>query len=199
MDSRSGRKPFSILLDDPLTLVAIDVGQFTREIQHYLQAQRLISAAPMGNLFTSNLAKFLFWSREARPRSRLPIAVTLTMRSFLSVQNKERLYFLDECREVAESMWQPTMAAKVIPGGSPSALKPTWLTHQRTGFAMRFYNCGPEPMVHAAVAVEQQFASSTQIRSAIDYETKWVLGLRRLCNAGWLRLCVDGPFLNPPT
>ena len=131
-----GEKPFSILLDDPLTLVAIDVGQLHTRFRHYLQAQRLISAAPMGNPFTSNLAKFLFWSREARASQPFTkLLVTLTMRSFLSVQEpRSACIFWTSAERWRKSMWQPTMAAKVIPGGSPSALKPTWLTHQRTGF-----------------------------------------------------------------
>ena len=79
-------------------------------------------------------------------------------------------------------MSQLMMAAKAIQGGSLIA-----------------FNCGPEPMVHAAVKVEQRFASQTQIFSAIDYETKCGVGICGACaTPDGLRLCVDGPFLNPP-
>ncbi|MDX2349201.1 MAG: dihydroorotate dehydrogenase, partial [Porticoccus sp.] len=59
-----------------------------------------------------------------------------------------------------------------------------------------FYNCGPEPMVHAAIAVEREFCRDEQIFSAIDYLTKCGIGLCGACAApDGRRLCVDGPFL----
>ena len=59
-----------------------------------------------------------------------------------------------------------------------------------------FYNCGPEPMVHAAEAVQREYCAGTQIFSAIDYLTKCGVGLCGACAApDGRRLCVDGPFL----
>ena len=59
-----------------------------------------------------------------------------------------------------------------------------------------FYNCGPAPMVHAAVAVQQQFAKPERIFSAIDYLTKCGVGICGACSTpDGRRLCVDGPFL----
>ena len=60
-----------------------------------------------------------------------------------------------------------------------------------------FYNCGPEPMVHAAVAVQREFCRDDQIYSAIDYLTKCGVGLCGACaTPDGRRLCVDGPFLS---
>ena len=59
-----------------------------------------------------------------------------------------------------------------------------------------FYNCGPEPMVHAAEAVQREFCRPSQIFSAIDYLTKCGVGICGACAApDGRRLCVDGPFL----
>jgi len=59
-----------------------------------------------------------------------------------------------------------------------------------------FYNCGPEPMVHAAEAVQREFCAEHQIYSAIDYLTKCGVGICGACAApDGRRLCVDGPFL----
>ena len=59
-----------------------------------------------------------------------------------------------------------------------------------------FYNCGPEPMVHAAVAVQREFCAPEQIYTAIDYLTKCGVGICGACAApDGRRLCVDGPFL----
>ena len=60
-----------------------------------------------------------------------------------------------------------------------------------------FYNCGPEPMVHAAVKVQREFCGEDQIFSAIDYLTKCGVGICGACAApDGRRLCVDGPFLS---
>ena len=59
-----------------------------------------------------------------------------------------------------------------------------------------FYNCGPEPMVHAAIEVQRRFVGDDQIYSAIDYLTKCGVGICGACAApDGSRLCVDGPFL----
>ena len=60
-----------------------------------------------------------------------------------------------------------------------------------------FYNCGPAPMVHAAVAVQKQYCKDEQIFSAIDYLTKCGVGICGACaTPDGRRLCVDGPFLS---
>ena len=60
-----------------------------------------------------------------------------------------------------------------------------------------FYNCGPEPMVHAAVAVQREFCRDEQIFSAIDYLTKCGVGICGACaSPDGRRACVDGPFLS---
>ena len=60
-----------------------------------------------------------------------------------------------------------------------------------------FYNCGPEPMVHAAVAVQREFCDDRQIFNAIDYLTKCGVGICGACAApDGRRGCVDGPFLS---
>ena len=59
-----------------------------------------------------------------------------------------------------------------------------------------FYNCGPAPMVHAAIAVQRRYAGEHQIYSAIDYLTKCGVGICGACTTpDGRRLCVDGPFL----
>jgi len=59
-----------------------------------------------------------------------------------------------------------------------------------------FYNCGPQPMVHAAIALQREFCRPEQIFSAIDYLTKCGVGICGACAApDGRRLCVDGPFL----
>jgi dihydroorotate dehydrogenase (NAD+) catalytic subunit len=59
-----------------------------------------------------------------------------------------------------------------------------------------FYNCGPQPMVLAAIAVQREFCAPEQIFSSIDYLTKCGVGICGACaTPDGRRLCVDGPFL----
>ena len=59
-----------------------------------------------------------------------------------------------------------------------------------------FYNCGPAPMVRAAIAVQREFCRDEQIFSSIDYLTKCGVGICGACaTPDGRRLCVDGPFL----
>jgi len=52
-------------------------------------------------------------------------------------------------------------------------------------------------MVHAAIAVQQNYCAATQTFSAIDYLTKCGVGDCGACAApDGRRLCVDGSFLD---
>jgi NAD(P)H-flavin reductase len=198
-----GEKPFSILLDDPLTLVAIDVGQFTHEIQALRPGTETYIRGPHGQPVHIESGQIPILVAGGTGLA----AVYQIARDFddavifVGARTKERLYFLEECREIAEVHVATDDGSEGHPGRVTECLEAYLDGSSKDRLqAMQFYNCGPEPMVHAAVAVEQQFASSTQIFSAIDYETKCGVGICGACaTPDGLRLCVDGPFLNPPT
>ena len=62
---------------------------------------------------------------------------------------------------------------------------------------LAFYNCGPEPMVRAAIAVQREFVGEEQIFSAVDYLTKCGVGICGACaTPDGRRICVDGPFVS---
>lgn len=198
-----GEKPFSILLDDPLTLVAIDVGQFTHEIQALPPGTETYIRGPHGQPVHIESGQIPVLVAGGTGLA----AVYQIARDFddavifVGARTKERLYFLEECRKVAEVHVATDDGSEGHAGRVTECLEAYLAGSSKDRLqAMRFYNCGPEPMVHAAVAVEQRFASSTQIFSAIDYETKCGVGICGACaTPDGLRLCVDGPFLNPPT
>jgi dihydroorotate dehydrogenase (NAD+) catalytic subunit len=61
---------------------------------------------------------------------------------------------------------------------------------------MIFYNCGPEAMIEAAVAIEQRYTPEQNIYNSIDYVTKCGVGVCGSCaTSDGHRACVDGPFL----
>ncbi len=194
-----GEKPFSALTDDPFSLVVIDVGEFTHALmdlpagtQAYVRGPHGIPVAPaedqhiMAVAGGTGLAAVYQIARDFG-----------NAEVFAGARTAGRLYFLDECRQIAE-VQVATDDGSAGYHGVVTAL----LRERLQGMSAEerdklvFYNCGPEPMVHAAVAVQREFCRDEQIFSAIDYLTKCGVGICGACAApDGRRLCVDGPFL----
>ena len=194
-----GEKPFSALTDDPFSLVVISVGEFTSELIGLEPGARAYVRGPYG--------------QPADPPADATIvavaggtglaAVYQLARDFgnaeifMGARTDERLYFVDEC-EACASVHLATDDGSRGYHGLVTELLDTYLA-QKSSEDLRqivFYNCGPEPMVHAAQAVQRKYCADEQIYSAIDYLTKCGVGVCGACFApDGRRLCVDGPFL----
>jgi dihydroorotate dehydrogenase (NAD+) catalytic subunit len=116
---------------------------------------------------------------------------------FTGARTAERLYFLEECKKIAEVHVATDDGTEGFHGFVTELLRERLKEMSRAELDnLVFYNCGPEPMVHAAIKVQREFCRDDQIFSAIDYLTKCGIGLCGACAApDGRRLCVDGPFL----
>lgn len=194
-----GEKPFSALTDDPFTLVVIDVGLFTHALmdlppgtEAYVRGPHGIPVAPAED------AKIIAVAGGTGLAAVYQIVRDFgNAQVFAGARSAERLYYLDECRKVAEVHVATDdgtagyhgvvteLLRERLQAMSPEELK-----------QLVFYNCGPQPMVHAAIAVQREFCQPGQIFSAIDYLTKCGVGICGACaTPDGRRLCVDGPFL----
>lgn len=196
-----GEKPFSVLTDDPFTLVAIDVGQFTHAMmdlptgtEAYVRGPHGVPVDPPEN------ARIMAVAGGTGLAAVYQIARDFgNAEIFTGARSAERLYFLNECQAVA------TVHVSTDDGSAGFHGRVTELLRERLDGMSRedlatlvFYNCGPEPMVHAAVAVQREFCDDNQIFNAIDYLTKCGVGICGACAApDGRRGCVDGPFLSP--
>ncbi len=194
-----GEKPFSALTDDPFTLVVIDVGEFTHALmdlpagtEAYVRGPHGIPVAPaedqriMAVAGGTGLAAVYQIARDFG-----------NAEIFAGARTAERLYFLDECERVAEVRVATDDGSAGYHGLVTELLRERLqaMTDEERR-KLVFYNCGPEPMVHAAIAVQREFCGPEQIFSAIDYLTKCGVGICGACAApDGRRLCVDGPFL----
>lgn len=194
-----GEKPFSALTDDPFSLVVIDVGQFTHALmdlpvgtQAYVRGPHGIPATPpegarvMAVAGGTGLAAVYQLARDFD-----------NAEVFTGARTAQRLYFLEECKKIAPVHIATDDGTEGFHGRVTELLRERL---QSMSAAERdtlyFYNCGPEPMVHAAIAVQKEFCRPEQIFSAIDYLTKCGVGICGACAApDGRRLCVDGPFL----
>ncbi len=116
---------------------------------------------------------------------------------FFGARSKERLYYIDECESVAPTHIATDDGSEGFHGVVTELLRQRLEEMDQAELDnLVFYNCGPAPMVHAAVKVEKEFCKPGQIYNAIDYMTKCGVGICGACNSpDGRRLCVDGPFL----
>ena len=198
-----GEKPFSCLTDSPLRLAVIDVGQFTSACYQLSPGDDVYIRGPHGaavmpaedaNLICvaggTGLAAVYqiardFGSNEA------PAQV------FAGARSADRLYFIDECEAIADVHIATDDGSAGFAGRVTDALRSYLETLSGADLARtEFYNCGPEPMIHAAEAVQRDFVDSGRIFSAIDYTTKCGVGICGACaSPDGRRICVDGPFI----
>ena len=117
---------------------------------------------------------------------------------FAGARTAERLYFLDQCQAIAQVHVATDDGSAGYAGLITELLRLRLLEMSPEQLSkLVFYNCGPEPMVHAAIAVQREFCRQDQIFSAIDYLTKCGVGICGACVApDGRRGCVDGPFLS---
>tara|TARA_R110002110_G_scaffold43803_1_gene135613 strand:+ start:7879 stop:9501 length:1623 start_codon:yes stop_codon:yes gene_type:complete len=195
-----GEKPFSALTDDPFSLVVIDLGLFTHTLmdlpvgtEAYVRGPHGIPVSPpedariMAVAGGTGLAAVYQIARDFG-----------NAEIFAGARSQDRLYFLEECVKIA------TLHVATDDGSRGFHGRVTELLRQRLQEMSKeeraklvFYNCGPEPMVHAAEAVQREFCREDQIHSAIDYLTKCGVGICGACAApDGRRGCVDGPFLS---
>ena len=195
-----GEKPFSALTDDPFSLVVIDLGLFTHTLmdlpvgtEAYVRGPHGIPVSPpedarvMAVAGGTGLAAVYQIARDFG-----------NAEVFVGARSQDRLYFLEECAKIA------TLHVATDDGSAGFHGRVTELLRQRLQEMSReelaklvFYNCGPEPMVHAAEAVQREFCRDEQIHSAIDYLTKCGVGICGACAApDGRRGCIDGPFLS---
>jgi dihydroorotate dehydrogenase (NAD+) catalytic subunit len=195
-----GEKPFSALTDDPFSLVVIDVGEFTHALmslpvgtEAYVRGPHGIPARPPEN------------SRIIAVAGGTGLAAVYQLARdfgdadvFVGARTAQRLYFKDECAACARLHVATDDGSEGFHGLVTELLE-QHLAQLPPEELRRlvFYNCGPAPMVHAAVAVQKKYCEASQIHSAIDYLTKCGVGICGACAApDGRRLCVDGPFLD---
>jgi dihydroorotate dehydrogenase (NAD+) catalytic subunit len=180
-----GEKPFSALTDDPFALVVVDVGLFSHQLMDLPVGTQAYVRGPHGIPVTGLAAVY----QIARDFGDAEV--------FTGARSADRLYFVEECERIATVHVATDDGSEGYHGVVTELLRQhlQQMTEQeRDGLV--FYNCGPEPMVHAAIAVQRESCRAEQIFSAIDYLTKCGVGICGACAApDGRRLCVDGPFL----
>lgn len=203
-----GEKPFSCLTDDPFRLAVIDVGQFTHACYELEPGTEIYIRGPHGtpveppedaNIICvaggTGLAAVYQIARDFGSNER-PAEI------FAGARSADRLYFVDECRSIAEVTVATDDGSAGYHGRVTGALEARLEAMPEAERAkLVFYNCGPAPMIHAAEVVQRRYCDGSRIFSAIDYVTKCGVGICGACaSPDGRRICIDGPFIcvEPP-
>ena len=194
-----GEKPFSALVDDPFSLVVINLGEFTSKLIKLPVGTEAYVRGPYGKpcvppadariVCVAGGTGLAAVYQLARDQGGTDI--------FVGARTRDRLYFLEEAKACADVHVATDDGSEGYHGVVTELLEQHLASLSDAERAkLVFYNCGPEPMVHAAVKVQEKYCSPEQVHSAIDYLTKCGVGICGACAApDGRRLCVDGPFL----
>ncbi|MEL7044874.1 MAG: tRNA-dihydrouridine synthase [Pseudomonadota bacterium] len=195
-----GEKPFSALVDDPFTLVVIDVGQFTHALMELTPGTEAYVRGPHGvAVDPPEDARIMAVAGGTGLAAVYQLARDWGNAAiFAGARSAERLYFLDECDEVADLHIATDDGSRGFHGRVTELLRTELEGMDEDDLGeLIFYNCGPEPMVRAAIDVQREFVDEDQIFSAVDYMTKCGVGICGACaTPDGRRICVDGPFLS---
>jgi len=194
-----GEKPFSALTDDPFSLVIINLGQFTEALMSLTPGTEAYVRGPHGIAVSPPKgAKIMAVSGGTGLAAVYQIVRDHgNAELFFGARSKDRLYFIDECKAIGPTHIATDDGSEGFKGVVTELLRQRLAEMSQDELdSLVFYNCGPAPMVHAAVKVQREFCRPDQIFNAIDYLTKCGVGICGACNSpDGRRLCVDGPFL----
>jgi len=188
-----GEKPFSVLDDNPLTLLIKKRGCFTEELLKLKKREDLYIRGSYGNSLLLNgkvllvgggtgiAALYLFTKKHKRT-----IAV-------LGAKNKKHLPYIGKFKKACEEVFLVTENGKTKMKGLVTDNLEEILKKVQPDYCI---NCGPQSMIMKVIKQESKYINPENIYSSIDYMTKCGIGLCGSCaTSKGNRNCVDGVFL----
>ncbi|KPJ73102.1 hypothetical protein AMJ48_02575 [Parcubacteria bacterium DG_74_1] len=187
-----GEKPFSVLDDDPLSLLVQKRGCFSSKLSELKATDALYIRGPYGNSpeikgktllvggGTGIAALYLFAKRNKN------------VFAVLGAKDKKHLANFDSFRALCRRIYLATENGEIGRKGLITDVLDTVLRKLKPEYCI---NCGPEPMVKAVIEQEKRMKPK-EIYSSIDFLTKCGIGLCGSCSTSkGYRSCVDGNFL----
>jgi len=190
-----GEKPFSVFDDEPLTLLVKKRGYFTNELLNLKKDDVIYTRGPYGTSpkikgetllvggGTGIAALYLFGKRNKN------------MIALLGAKDKNHLPDLEKFKRVFDEVYFVTENGRIGHKGLATDVLEEIIKNTQPEYCI---NCGPKPMVKAAILKESKYINPEKIYSAIDFLTKCGIGLCGSCaTSKGYRSCVDGNFLKP--
>jgi len=197
-----GEKPFAVLSAADRSIAVREVGVFTRFLKQADLGTKILLRGPYGTpppQFESQVLVMVGGGTGAA--SLLEIARSYNngpeIHLLLGARSRTELYDLDlfsEAGKVHISTDDGTAGYHGLVTGLLREVLATELSDRQD--QLSFINCGPEPMVHACLDIQREFASPERILASIEYLTSCGVGICGKCASPSGSLtCIDGPFL----
>ncbi len=192
-----GEKPFSILSCDPLRLAVQERGEFTAHLLSLSNGAEVYFRGPHGSpVDIPKNRKVMLVAGGCGLAALLEVAKHKSgCELFVGARDAKHLFSIKEAKSCCERVFICTDDGSDGRNGFVTdALRERLQELGKLDYI--FLNCGPEPMINAAVAVERDYAPCEFILSSRERVAKCGVGLCGSCAlADGRRLCVDGPFL----
>jgi len=189
-----GEKPFSVLDDDPLTLLIQKRGFFTNVLSRLSIGDTVYVRGPYGNSPNVDGDILLVGGGTGIAALYLFAKYGRSSVGVLGARDKDHLCY-EIFKDVCDELYLYTEDGSVGRRG----LVTDGLEELLLGGDFDYcINCGPEPMVRSAVEIQQKYVNREHIFSSIEYKTMCGIGLCGSCaTSKGFRSCVDGTFLRP--
>ena len=187
-----GEKPFSVLDDEPLSLLIQKRGCFSSELSKLKAADVLYIRGPYGNSPEAKGRTLLVGGGTGIAALYLFAKRNKDVFAILGAKDKNHLANFDSFRALCKKVYLTTENGEIGHQGLTTDILEAVVRKVDPEYCI---NCGPEPMVRAAVEKEKQIKPE-KIYSSIDFLTKCGIGLCGSCaTSKGYRSCVDGTFL----
>jgi len=185
---RVGEKPFSLALNNPITLLIKSVGPVSSSLASLKEGETVMLRGPYGNGYIpkgnvnlvgggSGVAPIYFIAKIFREQ---------VSSIYIGGKTSSDLPLYDDLRGLAD--------VKVsTEDGSLGARSLVTDILDLKGSDEEYFNCGPEPMLVSAAEKESKVTSPEKIFCALERYMKCGVGICGSCAMDGLRICVDGP------
>lgn len=190
---KKGEKPFSVLDDNPLTLLIQKRGRFTSKLSKLREGENLYIRGPYGNSPKSEGKILLVGGGSGIAGLYLFAKKNQNTISLLGAKDKNHLVYLENFRAHSRNLYLTTERGDGGDRGLVTEKLEEVLKKEKPDYCI---NCGPEAMIREAIKKESKYINQANIYSSIEFLTKCGVGLCGSCaTSKGYRSCVDGTFL----
>jgi len=193
---QKGEKPFSVLDDNPLSLLIQKRGYFTNELSSLQIGDALYIRGPYGKPLMKSKGRTLLVGGGSGIAALLLFAKrNYDTFAILGAKDKNHLGIYRTFEDLCEGVYLTTENGEIGQQGRVTDILEAVIKEIKPEYCI---NCGPEPMIKAVIEMEGKYIEPEKIYSSIDFLTRCGIGLCGSCGTSkGCRSCVDGTFLMP--
>ncbi len=188
-----GEAPFSVIDDDPLTLLIKRKGCFTQALSELEPGDNCYIRGPYGQVPVTKGCTLLVGGGTGLAALYLFAKYQPETVTILGAKSKQYLPFTEEFREKSKQLFLMTEDGSLGERGLVSEKLSDLMQEIKPEYCL---NCGPSKMIEGVIAQQRLFLPDERILSSVEFMTRCGAGLCGRCaTPKGYRNCVDGTFL----